>query len=509
MYLTGTAQSGALIYMDRTIVIQSLPTELTGLEMICTAQDDAYLTTTNHLRFTVRQPALVYVAFDRDAPRLPAWLADWVDTGMEILTDSAGGFRVYRKSYGVGQVILGGNDGNDTGAVSSYFVLAAPAPLPAAQVIISFSETWDGLANPHAGDGVTLSGYVGTEAEPFTYTIPKGMRITFTGGIILHSTNDYSIKFVIQGGDLQMDAGAVLNLERYQLRSGRQAFILDLSGTNSITGAGQIGPITASTSTPRVLTITNVNNVQMTNIDLSVRDVNNTGRHLFIYARGTVDITGKIDNSDQDSGGDGSGDVNVFAREIMVKDIDTRCLRSGTGTRPTGEINLKALAPPGYSPTDGANNTAANRITIRGLLVATNNWTSDLYGQITSEAVILRLESNASPRTAANKLTLNVGKIRADATAGDLFVNQSGGAYTPAYVVDWSGTIAPARPTLWFEAALAGQVSLHWSGSGFVLQQNSDLSNPGGWVTAPTGTNMPAVVPIGSGNLYYRLKWPP
>ena len=123
----------------------------------------------------------------------------------------------------------------------------------------------------------------------------------------------------------------------------------------------------------------------LTEIDLSVQDVNNTGRHLFIYARGTVEITGKIDNSDQDSGGEGSGDVNVFAREIMVKDIDTRCLRTGTGTRPTGKINLKALAPPGYSPTDGANNTAANRITIRGLLVSTNNWTSDLYGQITSE----------------------------------------------------------------------------------------------------------------------------
>ena len=102
-----------------------------------------------------------------------------------------------------------------------------------------------------------------------------------------------------------------------------------------------------------------------------------------------------------------------------------------------------------------------------------------------------------------------MGKIRADATAGNLFVNQSGGAYTAAYVVDWSGTIAPARPTLWFEAAPAGQVSLHWSGTGFVLQQNPDLSNPGGWVTAPTGTNMPAVVPLGSGNLYYRLKWPP
>ena len=490
-YVRGEAGPGALIYTDRTFMLQSLPAELSGLEMIRTAQDDANVTTTNHLCFTVRQPALVYVAFDRDAPRLPAWLTGWADTGLEIMSDNAGGFRVYRKSFGAGQVILGGNDGSYTGAVSSYFVLAAPAPLPAAQVIISSSETWDGLANPHAGDGVTMSGS-GTEADPLTYTIPNGMRITSTGGIKLHSSQDYSIKFVIQGGDLQMDAGAGLNLERYQLRSGRQVFILDLSGTNSITGAGQIGPITASTSTPRVLTITNVNNVQMTNIDLSVRDVNSTGRHLFIYARGTVEITGRIDNSDQDSGGEGSGDVNVFAREIMVKDIDTRCLRTGTGTRPTGKINLKALAPPGYSPTDGANNTAANRITIRGLLVSTNNWTSDLYGQITSETVILRLESNASLRTAANKLTLNVGKIRADATAGDLFVNQSGGAYTAAYVVDWSGTIAPARPTIWFGAAPAGQVSLHWSGTGFVLQQNPSLSNPGaGSMRRPARTCRP------------------
>ena len=66
----------------------------------------------------------------------------------------------------------------------------------------------------------------------------------------------------------------------------------------------------------------------------------------------------------------------------------------------------------------------------------------------------------------------------------------------------------PPRPTIWFGAAPAGQISLHWSGSGFVLQQSSDLSNPGGWVNAPKGTNMPAVVPVGGSNLFYRLKWP-
>jgi hypothetical protein len=68
--------------------------------------------------------------------------------------------------------------------------------------------------------------------------------------------------------------------------------------------------------------------------------------------------------------------------------------------------------------------------------------------------------------------------------------------------------IDPPPPTLWFEAAPAGQVSLYWSGTGFVLQQNADLGNAGGWVNAPTGTNMPAVVPISGSNLFFRLQWP-
>jgi hypothetical protein len=41
-----------------------------------------------------------------------------------------------------------------------------------------------------------------------------------------------------------------------------------------------------------------------------------------------------------------------------------------------------------------------------------------------------------------------------------------------------------------------------------VLEQDANLRNSGGWENAPTGTNMPAVVPIGGSNLFYRLKWP-
>jgi len=249
--------------------------------------------------------------------------------------------------------------------------------------------------------------------------------------------------------------------------------------------------------------------LQMANIDLSVRDVNNMGRPLFIYANGTVEVTGKIDNSDQDPSGEGSWDVNVFARVLKLNSIDTRCLRTSSSLRNTGNINLRALAPPGYNPADGANNTAANQITVGGLLVSTNKWSdTNAYGQITTESVILQLQTNAILKTASTRIDLQVGKIQGGATAGDLFVNQSGGTYTPTYVVDWSGSIAPARPTLWLGTAPAGYLSLNWSGSGFVLQQNTNLRNASGWVSAPTGTTMPAILPRGSSNLYYRLLWP-
>jgi formylglycine-generating enzyme required for sulfatase activity len=50
-----------------------------------------------------------------------------------------------------------------------------------------------------------------------------------------------------------------------------------------------------------------------------------------------------------------------------------------------------------------------------------------------------------------------------------------------------------------------GQVTLSWSGSGFRLQQNTSLTNPGGWTSVPGGTSSPTIVTAGSGNNYFRL----
>ena len=60
-------------------------------------------------------------------------------------------------------------------------------------------------------------------------------------------------------------------------------------------------------------------------------------------------------------------------------------------------------------------------------------------------------------------------------------------------------------PTLSF-AVSGNQMTLSWSGTGFKLQQNTSVNNPGGWTDVPSGATSPATVTIGAGNLFFRLS---
>jgi len=50
------------------------------------------------------------------------------------------------------------------------------------------------------------------------------------------------------------------------------------------------------------------------------------------------------------------------------------------------------------------------------------------------------------------------------------------------------------------------QLTLRWEGTGFVLQQNSSVSNSAGWTDVPNGGTSPVTVTIGAGNGFFRLK---
>jgi hypothetical protein len=66
--------------------------------------------------------------------------------------------------------------------------------------------------------------------------------------------------------------------------------------------------------------------------------------------------------------------------------------------------------------------------------------------------------------------------------------------------------VVVSSPTLNFSLA-GGKLTLTWSPSGFVLQENSNLGNPGGWTNVPNGDVSPVVITLpGTGANFYRLK---
>jgi len=135
-YVLTNFNTGDEYYLDRTYTISDMPASLEGTLGIKTNNDDRYQQVAQWLTFDLNVPADVYVAYDhRGTPpyggELPQWLSDdFTDTGMTIsVTDShATPFKLYVRSYDVGQVILGSNfmppaNGTD----SNYFVLINPA----------------------------------------------------------------------------------------------------------------------------------------------------------------------------------------------------------------------------------------------------------------------------------------------------------------------------------------------------------------------------------------------
>ena len=368
------------------------------------------------------------------ADKLSAPLTDFSVTGTDL--------NPFSSPWAVAMEMDVRNDG-------PFTITALPAIL-----VVNSLESWDGVNNPRAAGGVTKSG-TGTDLDPWTYTMPKGMKITSTGKINCWTPDPggnqgQPIKFVIEGGDLQMDAGAVLNIERYKVRTGRFGFTLDLSVTNSITGAGQIGPITDRDSCPRDLTIQNVKNVSLASIDVHTENVNtgaSDSRDMNITASGAVVVTGKIDNSDQDSGGDGGWGVTIKANTIDVNNIDTRGMRNDPAGRPpySGTVVLQALSPIGnYDPNDGVNNASTNKLTVRGSIRTYGVDTRTVLGDVTLQSVVLQLVYGVIeiPPNGQTK-TLQVGVVQNGASASDLFVDVSSSGQTVTNVVQWGGTWTP------------------------------------------------------------------
>ena len=413
------------------------------------------------------------------------------------------------------------------GVYSATATLKILVPSP---IVIATLEQWDGLLNPHAAHGVTLTGS-GTAADPAVYTIPTHLRIAPNAGITMSTPPpgggqdlppDNSVMLKFTGFDLKVDTNGYINIGR-RTRSNQQNAIFSMGG-GSILGSGQISGIWNTTSSPRVLTIEGVCDVSLAYIDVHVENVNNSGRNLNIRASGRVDI-GWIDNSDLQNSGGNAGDVNISAAVISVGSIRAFAARDRAPTVNNGNIALSALGAPTYDPNIPSGNTIQNRLFLSGLIATTTNAVTNLVGNITLQGVAVQLKPGFSVQKMSNAtLSLNVGVYPngVGAVATDVFSNATSNVLTPSYVVQWTTlptmtTVrSPANPAcsgsrLSFSATVtvaggetpAGTVQFKTNG----VNYGSAVPLIGGLATSPATTALPAgsslITAIYAGNTNY------
>ncbi len=134
-YVTANLQGGDHYYTDRLNagrhVLVDIPEPYLCSEWIRTANDDKNVSNPNHLSFALASDASVYVAYDTRATAEPAWLSGGFTPSSDIVDIADPSpeqeFRVLRRDFAAGTVVLGGNQA--TGAGSNYVVFARPLPL--------------------------------------------------------------------------------------------------------------------------------------------------------------------------------------------------------------------------------------------------------------------------------------------------------------------------------------------------------------------------------------------
>lgn len=120
---------GVSLYTDRTFAVSGFGTALTGGTLVQTANSDKTVTAASHLTLTLAAAATVYIAYDKRETALPAWLASgngWTLTSVTFSGSDAGAspMKVYSKSFGAGDLTLGGNiQAPAAGAGSNYCVI--------------------------------------------------------------------------------------------------------------------------------------------------------------------------------------------------------------------------------------------------------------------------------------------------------------------------------------------------------------------------------------------------
>ncbi len=313
-------------------------------------------------------------------------------------------------------------------------VLAQLAGVAAATVSITSLETWDGTLNPHAADGVILSGGV--------YTIPNGMTISGSGQIQMFSatpTPNVTFRFPAGSGGLSI-TNTLNTFDIYEgTRDATSRLLTFEMNDNDLTAAAGGGNFYSRDTgrdgmSVKILSSTG-GDITLGTIGLNHHDSEKTT--VEIVAGGNVTV-GSINTSDGNAGGNAGGDVTIRAPTVTVGPIWTYSDRTSSSTA-NGSIMIEALGYPAFDEAVAPGNHLDNTLALLGLLATEHTSGFDQAGgDVTLRAVRMTLGAGFSVTKETDALlNLYAGVAGYNMTAGDLFIDNAPGVYTATHNVQW------------------------------------------------------------------------
>jgi hypothetical protein len=148
-------QNGAMVYIDRGSIYNSVPTLLKGATYIKTANNDKGESSSSFLTLDVNQDVTVYVAHDDRITTKPSWLTSFTDTGNDLVTTDTA-LSIFANNFLAGTITLGGNEGK--GNRSMYTV-----------IIVKYDGSSGGGCTDADGDGWCIEDGDCDDADPNTY----------------------------------------------------------------------------------------------------------------------------------------------------------------------------------------------------------------------------------------------------------------------------------------------------------------------------------------------------
>ena len=157
-YRVSVLSSSGKAYSNRKYTWKQLPDEIVGHTFIQSRNNDADVGSSGEkfLSFSLREPALVYVAHDRRIDEKPTWLKSFQPTDLRVSTRDTS-YDLFVKEHAPGEVTLGGNTTDGSAAARSQYVcIIKPAPLRTRESATTIPESLAKLSTADFRRGARL-----------------------------------------------------------------------------------------------------------------------------------------------------------------------------------------------------------------------------------------------------------------------------------------------------------------------------------------------------------------